>query len=408
MIPKNRNFILPIVLLAAFLPAALHTLATLSSFVSQALWPDPASSITDMDFANYWIAGKLVLEGSVQDLFRQHEVYFAHMQKAFGADYPWHAWSYPPHYLLLVFWTGHFSYPWALVVFLLTSLAAMLFAMRPLLGRIDWPAIAVMMPVIAHNIWVGQNGFLTASLIIGGLALRDSRPILAGILIGLLTVKPHFGILIPFLLLAERRWLVFVSACVSATGFAALSILLFGIGTWTGYVANVIPYQTGVMTGFDGDFLLLMPTLYGTARSWGLDASPALILHMFLALPVLALALWFFVRSQEGEIQARTIVLLLATMLILPYSFTYDFALVSAALALIVSKHDLDVKALVLCVICACLPMMLLPLAVQGLTIAPFVLLTVYVWFMRRQANPATSGSIGSPVPINDPDHEHR
>ena len=52
----------------------------------------------------------------------------------------------------------------------------------------------------------GQNGFLTAALIGGALGLLERRPALAGICLGLLTYKPQFGLLFPFVLIADRRW----------------------------------------------------------------------------------------------------------------------------------------------------------------------------------------------------------
>jgi glycosyl transferase family 87 len=49
----------------------------------------------------------------------------------------------------------------------------------------------VNMPMPAHNAVVGQNGFLTASLIGGTLYLLPTRPVLSRICLGLLTYKPH-------------------------------------------------------------------------------------------------------------------------------------------------------------------------------------------------------------------------
>lgn len=52
----------------------------------------------------------------------------------------------------------------------------------------------------------GQNSFLTAALLGGSLLLLDKRPIVAGVLIGLLSYKPQFGLLIPLVLVATGRW----------------------------------------------------------------------------------------------------------------------------------------------------------------------------------------------------------
>jgi len=51
------------------------------------------------------------------------------------------------------------------------------------------PLIAA--PAAMVNIYVGQNGFFTAALMIAGLLSLERRPVLAGILFGLRTIKPQ-------------------------------------------------------------------------------------------------------------------------------------------------------------------------------------------------------------------------
>ena len=43
------------------------------------------------------------------------------------------------------------------------------------------------------NIGHGHNGFLTAALIGSALVVLDRRPVLAGVLFGLIAYKPQFG-----------------------------------------------------------------------------------------------------------------------------------------------------------------------------------------------------------------------
>lgn len=104
------------------------------------LTDDSGLAWTNRDFSNYWIASRLVLEGRVQDLFQGQDIYFAHMTAAFGVDFPWHAWSYPPHFLLLIWPLGLLPYSVSMVVFLLVTLliylhAASLICQRRLNGR---------------------------------------------------------------------------------------------------------------------------------------------------------------------------------------------------------------------------------------------------------------------------------
>ena len=59
------------------------------------------------------------------------------------------------------------------------------------------------------------SGFLIGGLIALGLTLLSSRPWLAGLLIGLASVKPHFGVLIPLALVAGGYWRSFFSAALT-------------------------------------------------------------------------------------------------------------------------------------------------------------------------------------------------
>ena len=62
--------------------------------------------------------------------------------------------------------------------------------------------LALAYPAVLINIGHGQNGFLTAALLGGALVILDRRPIVAGILFGLLVYKPQFGLMIPLALIA--------------------------------------------------------------------------------------------------------------------------------------------------------------------------------------------------------------
>ena len=60
-----------------------------------------------------------------------------------------------------------------------------------------WLLLALAFPAVFVNLGHGHNGFLTAALLGAALVVLDARPILAGILFGLLAYKPQFGVLIP-------------------------------------------------------------------------------------------------------------------------------------------------------------------------------------------------------------------
>ena len=356
---------------------------------------------TDRDFANYWIASKLALEGRVLDLFSGQDVYFASMREVFGPDYPWHNWSYPPHYVMLILPLAYLPYLESGIVFELVTLALFLHAARLARPPETSGYWLLLLPIIACNLHLAQNGFLTAALMLYGLSLRYRRPIIAGIAIGLLTIKPQVGLLLPFLLVMEGRWRTILAAALTAIAAAALSALLFGVDAWTGYIAHNLPYQTVVMTEFGGYFLHLMPSLYGAARSLDVDAATALALHLPLA--GLALAAFLYGTWRLETPAARSLSLMFATFCIAPYSLIYDLGALCALAAVEHARERVRpsgspirrLRLLLLAAVCL-LPVLALPFSLGGLPIAPAVL--VLGW-MAATASLPTRRPVSAALP---------
>lgn len=368
-----------IALVAGLLALAWVVHATVEALLAPGVQPDFANK----DFANYWAAGKLVLSGRTADLFGPQPVYFEHLKAAFGADYPWHNWSYPPHYLLLVWPLGFFGYKTAMMLFLGVTCIFYLRAVGEFAGRRNHLVWIALLPLLAHNLWAAQNGYLFAGCAIAALALRGRRPVLAGIFLGVLTIKPQLGLLFPFLLLAERRWLVIVSASMTTIALVVLSSAVFGLENWQGYLGEVVPYQALVMRELNGTFLEMLPSVYGALRNWGVASETALPVHLVVAVPVFlsALAGFFLARSDED----RSILLLVATFAVSPYALTYDLGLLAPALGLLAARlADTDRVAGAILVAAILLPVIMIPLGALHIVIAPAVILWVYAFALHE------------------------
>lgn len=342
--------------------------------------------LADKDFANYWMAGQLVMHGQTMDLFGPQPVYFARLTAAFGADYPWHNWSYPPHALLLFWPLGLFGYKAAMVIFLAATGAFFIWAFRQFVGAKPSIAWVAVLPFIVHNFAVVQNGYLSAALALGALGLREKRPVIAGILLGLLTVKPQLGFLFPFLLLAERRWAVMASAIATTVVLVAASAAIFGVDAWRGYIAEVLPYQTLVMRYLEGTFLAMMPSFYGALRNWNVGVDLALLVHCAVAVPVAAIAIVAFFRLENGR--DRSIILLVATFVVTPYALSYDLGMFAGALALLVSRGREDGQqgkaASILLAVAMLLPLVTIAFGEMKISFAPFAILAVFVFALQE------------------------
>ena len=153
---------------------------------------------------------------------------------------PYRPWVYPPSYLLPMLPFGLLGFAWSYAVFQLATAA--------LLGAALWVgadrpnargfviAASLLGPAAAINAAVGQNAFLTAALLVGGFRLLRNRPALAGVVLGLLTVKPQFWLMIPVALAAARAWEALAWSVLAGAALAAASLVVFGVECWQQWV----------------------------------------------------------------------------------------------------------------------------------------------------------------------------
>jgi alpha-1,2-mannosyltransferase len=149
---------------------------------------------------------------------------------------PFRPWVYPPTYLLMVLPFGRLSFPVSFAVFqlataLLLGIALWLRADQPK-ARLLVIGAALVGPAAAVNFGFGQNAFLTAAMLVGGLRLLAVRRAWAGIVLGLLTVKPQFWLLVPVALIAAREWRALAWAVFAGFALAAISVAFFGLDPW--------------------------------------------------------------------------------------------------------------------------------------------------------------------------------
>jgi len=157
----------------------------------------------------------------------------------------------------------------------------------------------------------------------------DRRPILAGICLGLLCYKPHFGLLVPVALLAGGHWRGFAAAASTVALLCALSWAVFGSAAWIEYLrvflASGETYGSGRIS-FAG-----MVSPFGAARLAGATVSASLALQAASSLLAASVVAWLWHR--RASLPVRAAALLAATMLALPVVLLYDQMVTLVALA---------------------------------------------------------------------------
>jgi alpha-1,2-mannosyltransferase len=281
------------------------------------------------DFVSFYAAGKLVLAGTPALAYDQAAHYLAqHQAAAGGAGYQY--FFYPPVFLLLCAALATLPYFASYALFQVATLVPFILVMRAIVRAEDWrwlPALLAF-PAVFWTLGVGQNAFLTAALFGGFTLLIDRRPISAGMLLGLLCYKPHFGLLAPIALLAGRRWRAFGAALVSMAALVGISVLLFGWGTWQAYLhafagSNRV-YESGAID------LAGIETPFGAARLLGLSAGTAYALQLVCALAMAGLTALIWQRHMSQPLRCAS--LLAATLLAVPLALMYDKLLLLVAI----------------------------------------------------------------------------
>ncbi len=76
------------------------------------------------------------------------------------------------------------------------------------------------------------------ALIGGALSTLDRRPIVAGVLFGLLAYKPQFGLMIPSVLAASGHLRAFSAAVATVAFLVAAATLVFGWDVWHAFLES--------------------------------------------------------------------------------------------------------------------------------------------------------------------------
>ncbi len=299
---------------------------------------------------------------------------YAREQAIFGAKTPFYGWHYPPYFLFVAAALAKLPYGLALAVWQATTFAFYLLAIWAIVassfrdprsgnpksiataiaglapetshsGRrlwipdsrsaasgmtADWLLLALAFPAVLINIGHGQNGFLTAALLGGALVLLERRPILAGILFGLLIYKPQFGLLIPIALAAGRRWRSFAAAAATVAALTAVTTAAFGPEVWHAFLLSTKFSRSVVLEHGDTGWYKIQ-SVFSWARMWGASIALAYALQATVTIAVggAIVRVW---RSAASPAQ-KSASLCLATILATPYTLDYDMMVLAPAIA---------------------------------------------------------------------------
>jgi hypothetical protein len=298
----------------------------------------------DNDFFTFWLAGHLVTQGDSPydtaawaDGYRQFDM----------AIQPNPAFLYPLPLALLYTPLGLMSFHTA-YIFWDTLLGLMILAALILLldmaagGRSKMLFLPILAGLVffrpaALTLIQGQaSGLFLFVLAVAALLWRREKPFWSGALLGLLALKPNLGgpllLLLVLWILRNRRYNAF--AGMAAAGAVLLAAGLIYQPRW---IADYWQVGTGK----------LAQTFGGSPTVWGLGAlvcrnghACTLSLGGVAAALIVAVALWTLLRRRDLPILTALGLAVTVTLLVTPYTWTYDQLLLLVPIVLIVTAVD--------------------------------------------------------------------
>jgi alpha-1,2-mannosyltransferase len=321
----------------AFASGLMVLLLEVGYLLSSRLPYDPIGYLVGRDFVNTWVGAKLALSGDPAQFFEPH-AYNALLKEYFGPNYPLHIWSYPPHFLLFTWPFGFLPYMSAYILYSALGLILYLWVVSDGQRRADHLVLLVLAPAVTVNIWSGQTGFLLTALLVGGLIQLDRRPVLAGVLFGMLTIKPQLGVLLPLMLLLTGRWRTIAAAAATTAALLAATTIAFGPRVWTAYVNDAMPMQTKVVADGFSHYMVHMPTAFMNAKTAGLSLTTAIGIQVVVSAITVAAVTWTFWRRRDGDLSNALLVTAIFT--VTPYAFNYDMVVFGWVMIMLMDRSD--------------------------------------------------------------------
>jgi len=283
------------------------------------------------DFVVFWSGAQLALQGdplAVYDVatLRGMEVTAVPLVATVDGLLPW---FYPPTFLPLMLPFGMLPYWLAVPVFFGVSIGCFLWAAsRVVPWRQAWLPCAAF-PGIAVVLATGQNALLLAACAGFALTLLRTRPVVAGMLLALLTVKPQLALMFPVALVCARAWKPLMAMAATSLALAAMALLAFGPESFSAFLHNAAFARSVVESG--AVHLERMPTLFAMVKMLHGGVILAYALHLTGAMVACAVVAYAWSRPCDFALQAAA--LLTASMLVSPYLYDYDLAFLGLAVA---------------------------------------------------------------------------
>ncbi|GAB2186822.1 hypothetical protein LAB1_41310 [Roseibium sp. LAB1] len=279
------------------------------------------------DFAAFYRAGEMARLGIASDAYDYYR-----FTAAFSESNKFLFFLNPPHAFLFFEPLTYLDYPGAKAVFMVLSVLCLLMSIHMTRLKLGlWPYVFVLLSSgTLYSFQLLQLSPITTFLLLFALLFSRTRPVLAGLALAVLTIKPQYGILAPVFLAANRDWRAFAVAALGTCGLIALSIAVYGLEVWQAFFTSL---SSGVHAVQFEVLHNMMVTVGNSLGKFGVEPAFRKALQL-LAILCLGVAVWFLARRRPRE--EAVAFCLLGMCLAAPSFLFYDWLIYSMALLLLV------------------------------------------------------------------------
>ena len=280
------------------------------------------------DFFAIWSFAKFPITNHAADIYNRSVL--QEFQESLGSTSSVHLpFPYPPSFVLLIIPFGLLSHYAAYGIWILGTFVFYFAVSWHRKWRWSTTFVVTLAPATILTFVYGQTGFLTAALMIGGFRFADRRPIVSGVLFGLMSIKPQLGMLIPIALIAARLWRTLAAAGGTVLALVLVSSVAFGWSIWPLWLSQLLAHDDWAATTKPQ----YMPTIVANLTFLGVDLGAARGIQLAVAVGVAGI-IWVCFR--RGVTNLGTAALLVGTFLATPYAFVYDMPVVTNAILAVV------------------------------------------------------------------------
>lgn len=291
------------------------------------------------DFVALWTAGRLASHGAAAAAYDPHLRHAAQLAVVSHNFRGYFDWAYAPIFLFVVAALSVLPYTAAFITWMTLTLIGYAAGIGAITQARAAVIVALAAPWTFGVMQVGQTGFLTAALIAAVLLNLERRAVLAGLVLGLLSYKPQFGLLFPLALAGGGYWRAFIWACVSVVVALALSGVIFGFDTLAAFVAQLPQSSTTLLTQ-GGVGWNKLQSFYGLARWLGAGNVAGWTAQAIISAGAAAgvVALW----KSNADYNLKAAGLVGGALLATPYVFAHDLPILAVAFAFLYRQRAFD------------------------------------------------------------------